>query len=184
MAKKNVKEDKTHFNSPNSKRLTDQEKDEALFLYHLYGGNASEVARQLKTTTKTVRNLAVKQNFEGKKSLVQQRLNEVVFKSSDPHIAQLVEADVKALDIAERMLDGAHKAIKRKAIQPKSIGDVIAIMKYNVELRDRLLGNAKLDEDGKISRMAQTINVENMNILSLTPEMREKAVKALQLAAK
>jgi len=165
-------------NAQNGKRLTDKEKEEALFLYHLYDGNASAVARDLGTTTKTIRNIAVKENFDGKRVLIQDKLNRVLTATDDPNIAKLLEADLKVLTIATNMLDIVERDIKRKRIRPRNMVEAITVLKFIVDLRKSLLGDAS-PEESSVRRHANGIVIENFNVLEMDPDKQKDVMKVL-----
>jgi len=161
-----------------SKRLSAQEKQEALFYWHLYNGNGSKVARQLNTTPKTILALAERENFEGKKALVQNRISQVLAKTDDPVLQRLVETDIRILQVAEMMLDDVYKAYKRKRLKVKNAAEAISILKYITELRERILGK----NDGSGGHVPGAINVERLNVLNfneLPPSQRQNVLKIL-----
>ncbi len=160
-------------------RLTTQQQQEALFYWHLFDANASKVARQIGTTPKTVLALAERENFNGKRALVQHRISEVIAQTDDPALQRLVETDIRMLQIAEMMLNDVHKAIKKKHIKVRNMGEAVTILKYIGELRSKILGPLNGD-DGE--RKPSPINIEKLQILNmneLAPGEKRQVLKIL-----
>lgn len=111
-----------------SKRLTPQEKHQALFLWHLYNGNASKVAKDLHTTRQTIARVAKTEDFDSKAVLIQEQLMAYATGTKDPQIQSAFNLNLKMRGMTARLLQRMEKYIKKRKLFFKDTAQFIAAL--------------------------------------------------------
>lgn len=157
------------------RRLTPQEINDALFYWHLHGGNASKVAKILETSVKTITVLAERENFASKSALVQQRINEMVYNTDDPTLQRMAKVDIRTLEITEMLIEQVYKGVKRKTLKVRNVTEALAILKVVSDVREKILGSSA----GPEKREPKGINIGNLNLIDLSPDVRDQLIATL-----
>jgi hypothetical protein len=162
------------------RRLSPKEINDALYYYHLYDGNASKVAKKLETSVATITRLAERENFAGKSALVQHRINEMVYKTDDVQLQNLMKADIKILEMGEMLVDQMHRAIKRKTLKFRSPKEALEVAKAIIELRKMILGPS----NGEGQRTPNKIpTIGTLNLIGVDPDKQKQLLKVLERQA-